>query len=109
MTKDNTQTYTLSGFDGLKIKGVTLSMKSNKSAGAGTFSITAGSTTLAQIATATNFNAWYNNNSYSQSFVPVNVELLESNYIVKNEENIVITISATTNSLFCESVTLEYE
>ena len=56
LTKDNSMTLTLTGYAGYTITGITLSMKSNSSKGAGTFSAKAGSTTLAEIASATNFN-----------------------------------------------------
>ncbi len=56
---------TLSGFAGYKIKGVTMSMKSNSSSGAGSFSMVAGTTSLASINTST-FNEW--NGSYTTTY-----------------------------------------
>ena len=49
MTSGNTMTLTLSGYAGQKITAIKLSMKSNKSSGAGYLSVTAGTTTLATI------------------------------------------------------------
>lgn len=59
ITKDNSQTYTIKGFEGCTIKKVVLSMKSNSKAGAGTFSLKAGTTELAAINRSTTFNKWY--------------------------------------------------
>lgn len=56
LTKDNSMTFTLSGYSGKIIKKVTLSMKSNKKGGSGTFSLTAGMTELASINSSTTFH-----------------------------------------------------
>ena len=109
ITKNNTMTLTLSGYKGQVITGLTLNMKSNKSAGAGTFSMVAGKTPLAAITSATTFNNWYNNKSYTTTFVDVDVVLTDNSYVVKDAETVVIIINATTNSLYCESFTLTYE
>ena len=108
MTKNNSQTYTLSGFKGCVIKKVTLSMKSNASAGTGTFSMKAGSTTLASIPSATAFNKWFDNTSYGSSYRDVHVTLTNSDYVVA-DENVVMVIAATVNSLYCQSVEITYE
>lgn len=109
MTQNNSQTYTLKGYDGKVIKKVVLSMHSNKSKGAGTFSLTAGSNTLASISSATNFNKWYDNTSYSQDYKDVNVTMTNDSYVVGANESVVLTITATTSSLYCRSVTIFYE
>lgn len=109
MTQNNSQTYTLKGYDGKVIKKVVLSMHSNKSRGAGTFSLTAGSNTLASISSATNFNKWYDNTSYSQDYKDVNVTMTNDSYVVGANESVVLTITATTSSLYCRSVTIFYE
>ena len=109
MTKGNSVTYTLSGFAGCKIKSLSMSMKSNSKGGSGTFSLTAGSTTLAEIVSATAFNntAW--NGSWSTSYVNITPTMTNNNYIIQSSEDIVLTISASANSLFCQSITLTYE
>lgn len=109
LTNGNSMTLTLSGYEGCKIKNITLSMRSNKSNGAGTFSAKAGTTTLAEIAEGTNFNQWFKNTAWSTEFIDVPVTMGNDNYVVKNGENIVITIAATVNSIFCQSFTIEYE
>ncbi len=108
LTKDNSMTLTLHGYSGKKITGIKLSMKSNASAGAGTFSAVAGATTLASISSATGFNSWYDNKSYGTSYRDVNVTLTNSLYTI-GEEDVVITITATTNSLYCQSFSITYE
>ena len=109
ITKNNSQTYTIKGFEGCTIKKVVLSMKSNKDAGAGTFSLKAGTTELAAITNSTTFNKWYNNKSYSTSYKNVTVSLTNDSYTIKADEDVVIVIKASVNSLYCQSVTIEYE
>ena len=109
ITKNNSQTYTIKGFEGCTIKKVVLSMKSNKDTGAGTFSLKAGTTELAAIKNSTTFNKWYNNTSYSASYKDVTVSLTNDSYTIKANEDVVIVIKASVNSLFCQSVTIEYE
>lgn len=107
MTSGNSQTYTLSGYKGCIIKSVTLSMKSNASKGAGTLSLKAGTTTLAEIAAATNFNAWYDNTSFGAEYRDVHVQLINSTYVI-GDENVVLVLSGTTNSIYCQSITITY-
>lgn len=109
ITKNNSQTYTIKGFEGCTIKKVVLSMKSNKDTGAGTFSLKAGTTELAAIKNSTTFNKWYNNTSYSTSYKDVTVSLTNDSYTIKANEDVVIVITASANSLYCQSVTIEYE
>lgn len=107
LTGGNSMTLTLSGYEGKVIKGLTLSMKSNASAGAGTFSMSVGSTTVAAISEAATFNKWYDNTSFGSTYRNVHVTLI-SEEKVKADENIVITIAATVNSLYCESFAVCY-
>lgn len=108
ITSGNSMTLTLSGFQGCTITGLTMSMKSNSSNGAGGFTMTAGSTTLSQIANGTKFNqsAWYG--AWSTSYVDVTPTMSNTTYVIQSGENIVITINASTNSLYCQSFTLTY-
>ena len=114
LTSGNSMTLTLSGFDGKRITGLTLSMKSNKSGGSGWMYMgaKAGSTLtkFATIATedsplAFNNAAW--NGSYSTSYVDVDVDVTPKT--IGAGENIEIYIKATANSLYCESFSLTYE
>ena len=109
ITKNNSQTYTIKGFEGCTIKKVVLSMKSNSKTGAGTFSLKAGTTELAAIKTAKDFNQWYDNTAFSTSYKDVTVSLTNDTYTIKANEDVVIVIKASENSLYCQSVTIEYE
>lgn len=109
MTSGKSQTYTITGFEGCTIKKVVLSMHSNSSKGAGTFSLKAGTTELAAIKNSTTFNKWYNNTSYLTSYKDVTVSLTNDSYTIKANEDVVIVIKASVNSLYCQSVTIEYE
>lgn len=111
ITKTNSQTLTLSGYEGATITGLTLSMHSNKSAGSGTFSMVAGTTTLAAISSVTNWSNWYNITAWSQTtFQDVNVVLTNDAYEIQDDENVVITISCVNNnSLYNQSFTITYE
>lgn len=108
MTKGNSVTYTLKGFSGYTITAVTLSMKSNKSGGAGNLSLKAGEESLATIETAA-FNTPSWNGSYSQEYVDIPLTLTNSSYVIKSGENVVLHIAATVNSIYCQSVTIQYE
>ena len=110
LTSGNTMTLTLSGFAGMKLTGLTLSMKSNTSKGSGYLDVKAGKTQLATIGSETSGvpfknEAWHG--SYTTSWVDVNVTLTP--YTVQAGENIAIIIGATVNSLYCQSFTLTYE
>lgn len=107
MTSGNSQTYTLSGYKGCIIKSVTLSMKSNTSKGAGTLSLKAGTTDLASISSATNFDKWYDNTSFGTTYRDVHVQMINTDYVI-GDENVVLVLAATTNSIYCQSVTITY-
>ena len=105
LTANNSMTFTLSGYDGCTIEGVTLSMKSNSKGGAGNLSITVGSKAVSSISTAKfNTGSWYG--SWSTSYVDVKPAVTSS--VVGNGEKIVVKIAATENSLYCQSITIDY-
>lgn len=109
LTNGNSMTYTLSGYAGYKITALSMSMKSNSKGGTGKFSLVAGSTTIAQIASNTAFNqsAWHG--SWSTSYVDVDPAMTKTDYVIQTGEDLVLTISASANSLYCQSITLTYE
>lgn len=109
MTSGKSQTYTLTGYDGMTIKKVILSMKSNKRYGAGKFSLIAGTTSLASISEGTTFNKWYDNTSYSSEYKDINVAMTNTNYVIGKDEKVVLKIEATKNSLYCQSIKIVYE
>lgn len=82
-------------------------MKSNASDGAGTLEVKAGTTVISSINPTANFNStnWYG--AYSNGYV--NITKTPTAYTVGNGENIVITIAATTSSLYIQKYTLTYE
>ena len=111
LTSGNSMTLTLSGYKGMIVKGLTLSMKSNSSKGAGYLSVKAGTTTLSSIgalSSGVSFNNALWNGAYSTSYVDVKPTLSNDAYTVQDRENIVIVIGATANSLYCQSFTIEY-
>lgn len=111
LTKGNAMTLTLSGFQGKKITGITLSMKSNTSKGAGYYEAKAGETILSSIGSATsgvNFNNSLWNGAWSTSFVDVTPSMTNDSYVIKDAEDVTIVIGATVNSLYCQSFTLTY-
>lgn len=107
ITENNSATLTLSGFEGKKITGIVLNMKSNKKTGGGSFEAKAGSTIIASLP-ATTFNKWYNNKRYTNSWTDVTVTLTNDNYAIQTGEKVVITIAATVNSLYIQSYTITY-
>ena len=109
MASGKSQTYTLTGYDGMTIKKVILSMKSNRSSGAGKFSLMAGTTSLASISEGTTFNKWYDNTSYSSEYKDINVAMTNTNYVIGKDEKVVLKIEATKNSLYCQSIKIVYE
>ena len=103
-------TLTLSGYAGKKITGLKLSMRSNKSSGAGYLDAKIGTKTLASFGSSkqgVTFDKWYDNNDYTLNYTNVTAKVTPTE--VENKEDIVITIGATQNSLFCQSFTLTYE
>lgn len=108
LTANKSMTLTLDGYDGYIVKGITLSMKSNTSKGAGSLSVKAGNTTIASIS-ACNFNDknWYG--AWSTSYVDVNPALSNDSYVIASGESLTITIAATVNSLYCKSFSVTYE
>ena len=106
LTAGNSMTLTLSGYSGNTIKGITLSMKSNASKGAGSLTVTIGTTKVVEIEDA-KFNdaSWYG--SWSTSYVNISPTMTE--YEVQENETIVIALAASANSLYCESFSITYE
>ena len=106
MTAGNSITLTLSGFDGKTITGASVSVKSNSSKGAGSLSLVTGSTTIAQIASSA-FNTANWNGSWSTSYVDKTLTVTRTT--IAENGTITLTIEATVNSLYFQSLTLTYE
>lgn len=108
ITSGKSMTLTLAGYKGYVIKGISLLMKSNKNQGAGSFSAKVGAETLASLGSTT-FDKWYNSGSYSGVYKDINVTMANPKYVIKENENLVITISASVNSLYCQNFKITYE
>ena len=109
MTGGNSQTLTLSGYNGYNITNITMSMQSNKNSGSGKLSYsTDGGKTFTYIVgsssagVAFNDASWYGN--WSQSYVNVSKDV----DIKGSLSNLIIKIEATANSIFCQSYKLTY-
>jgi hypothetical protein len=96
----------LTGFENKTITGITLSMKSNKNAGAGSLTVTCGDFTLASIPN-NDFSSPYWHKAYTNSYTDIKPTV--SPYTVGANEIIKISIDATINSLYCQSYTITYE
>ena len=99
-------TLTLTGYDGCTITGVTLSMKSNQSSGAGSLSVMSGETLISSIDnSAFNESSWYS--AWSTAYVNITPSVTPT--VVGADESVVITLAATANSLYCQSITIDYK
>lgn len=111
LTAGNSMTLRLSGFGLRKITGLSLSMKSNSKTGGGYMIFKSGDAILAAIGSSSagvpfNDSKW--NGSYTTTYSPIGISLSSTEYIVAEGEDLILTIGATTNSLYCESITIEY-
>ncbi len=113
LTSGHSATFTLSGYDGKYIRSIKMQMHSNSSKGAGTVTIAVGSTEIVNTGDK-KFNAMFGRTSWSTSFVEVTAysndaeDLTECPRVGENED-IVITISASANSLYIKSYTIEWD
>lgn len=111
LTSGKVATLTLSGYNGKIIKSITLSMKSNAKSGAGYLSVKAGTTTLASIGSNSSGVAFNNaswNGAWSTSYVDIKPTISNYSYAISSNEDVVITIGATENSLYIQSYTIGY-
>jgi len=106
MTSGNSITLTLSGYAGKRITGASVSVKSNSKGGGGSLSLTSNGSTIASI-TDSKFNTAAWNGSWSTSYVDKTLSVTQTT--IGSGKTIVLTISATANSLYFESLTLTYE
>lgn len=105
MTKGNSQTLTVNLPDNYYLTGLTLSMKSNASSGAG--SLTINETTIISSAKF-NSSSWHG--AWSTSYVDVAIDNTAFTNLVKNNDvnDFTIVIEATANSLYCQSYTMSW-
>ena len=110
VTGGNTMTLTLKGYDGVTITGIILSMRSNKSSGAGYYSVKVGDKTIASLGSPSKgvaFNTKSFNGEWSLEYVDL-IPIVTPATVAPGED-VVITIGATTNSLYCRSFTIQYQ
>ena len=102
ITKNNSATFTWSSLGGIDISKLTLSMKSNKSAGAGTLTYKVNDGAEVQLATGT-FNSSDWAGKYSTSYIDVTKEVE-----LTSVDSLEIVITATTNSLYVNKYTIDW-
>ncbi len=106
MTAGNSQTWTYSGFSGLHITKLVLSMKSNSSKGAGSLSYSIdGGDNYTDIVSDASFNSssWYG--SWSTSFVDITKDV----DINVGEDDFILLLTSSQNSIYCTSIKITYE
>ncbi len=96
----------LSGYEGNSISGIKLKMHSNGKSGAGSFKATIGDDEIAS--TSGEFNKWYGNDSYGTDWREIEVTNIDSTRVVGDNEDIVLNITASTNSLYINSFTITF-
>ena len=111
-TNGKNHTLTLTGYEGYKITGVTIHVKSNSSKGTGSFSVVAGSTTIASIAESA-FSSTNWNGSWNTTGVDKTLTMTNDSYEIQSGENVTLTIncksgSSNYNSLYVKSYTITY-
>ena len=105
MTEGNTTHLRLSGWDGCAITGVTLEMHSNSKSGAGSMTMKIGKKEVWSIEEEPfSSDSWAG--KYSSEWVDISQTM---KVVVGNYEMIDIVITATENSLYVNSYTIEYE
>ena len=104
LTGGTRMTLTLSGYNGATLKGLTLSMHSNGKSGAGSLSVTCNDAWIGGIDEASFSDATWNG-SFSGNWVDIVVPVTGTTI----DGDVVITLDASANSLYCQSFTIEYE
>lgn len=105
MTSGNDLTLTLNGYDGLMLQSVTLEMHSNTSAGTGSLQLKVGESDLWSISDASfSSSSWAG--AYSTDWTDISHTL--NNISVPQGGSITLHIAASQNSLYLQSVAVEY-
>ncbi len=106
MTAGNSTTFILSDLQNLQIERIDISMRSNKSAGAGSLSMTINNQSLWGIAYAPfNSDTW--NGTYTTEYVNISYVPI-SPLEIQNSSELMIQITASENSLYVQSYTIYY-
>ena len=105
MTAGNRTCLKLTGWDGCVVKRIELQMHSNQSEGAGSLAVSMGMDTVWSIKDKSfEDDEW--GGRYTRDWTPVSRYF---NAYVEDDETIEIAITATENSLYINSYTIEYE
>ena len=104
LTAGKAAVLTISNMPKCRVKSIVLSMKSNQSSGKGSAYVTVGSETIV-IAENKPFSEWQSA-GYSTVYVPVSVS---GDWMVLQDESIVLRVSASENSLYLASMTIAYD
>lgn len=105
LTAGNSLMLTLSGCEGMTLHSVTLRMHSNTRSGAGAMTMAIGEAPIWMIYTAPfNNESWYGD--YSKEWVDISQSF--SGLYVPQGDDITLQISASENSLYLQSVQLNY-
>jgi hypothetical protein len=104
ITSNNTFKLTLQGYDGATITGLVLSMHSNGNKGAGSLSVTCGDAIIAAIDDA-KFSSSTWNGAFTTSYVDITPAVTPT--LVNGD--VVLVITGSENSLYCQSVAVTYE
>lgn len=105
MTAKNRTCLKLTGWDGCVVKRIELQMHSNTSTGAGSLVVSMGKDTVWSIKDKS-FKDEEWGGTYTTEWVPISRSI---NAYVEDDETIEIAITATENSLYINSYTIEYE
>lgn len=106
LTAGNTMTLVLSGFNTKTITGLSMSMKSTGSGGKGYFSMECGPDTIAYILNS-NFSSSSWNGAYTTNYV--NITPTFTSYRVSNSQDVIIKVTSTASSLYCQSFLINYD
>lgn len=104
MTSGNSHTLTLKNWGGVKITNITLSIHSNAKKGAGKLTYSVGGTEKTLAEGGFNLADW--NGAYSTSYRTISKDI---ECKLEAEQDVVIKISCTENSLYCESYAITYQ
>lgn len=111
MTNGDSQTLTLSGFDGYVITKLTLAMMSNSSSGAGKllYSTDNGESYTYLVGSSSQGLTFKNSAWYGSWHTTEVVDVIKYVNIKPTSNNLIIKIEATANSLYCNAYTIAYE
>ena len=108
ITSGKYATLTLTNLGGINISNITLSMKSNKSSGAGKLSYsTDGGSTWTYLVGSSGSGLAFNNASWNGSYTQTYTDIFKT-VNLSNVTKLTIKIEATTNSLYCQSYKITY-